>query len=174
MDRNRESYVTYEYKEIQVEKETASFYLDSYECFGWEKDENLPECIAAGRVTLQLKRNRNILTKMELTRLQRNLEACMNEICAMKKAVTDRPTMYALVVGLIGTAFLAGSTFAVTASPPHIVLCIILAIPGFLGWTLPVFLYRSVKRKQIEKLSPFIDQKYEEIYKICEKGHSLL
>ena len=43
MDRNRESYVTYEYKEIQVEKETASFYLDSYECFGWEKDENLPE-----------------------------------------------------------------------------------------------------------------------------------
>jgi len=174
MKKNSEPYVAYEYKEIQVEKETASFYLDSYECFGWEKDENLPENVAGGRVTLRLKRNRNIINKMELTRLQRNFEACMDEIRMMKKAIAEKPTMSAISVGILGTAFLAGSTFAVTADPPHIVLCIILAVPGFLGWFSPIFLYRAFRRKQMEKMLPFIDQKYEEIYKICEKGHSLL
>lgn len=174
MEKNRASYVAYEYKEIQAEKETVSFYLDSYECFGWEKDENLPENIAAGRVELRLKRNRNIINKMELTRLQRNFEACIDEIRIMKKSVTEKPSMYSLIVGIIGTAFMAGSVFAVTASPPHIILCILLAVPGFLGWVLPVYVYRVFKRKQTEKMTPFIDQKYEEIYKICEKGHSLL
>ena len=173
-EKNRESYVAYEYKEIQAEKETVSFYLDSYECFGWEKDENLPENMMAGRVTLRLKRNRNIINKMELTRLQRNFEACVNEIGMMKKSITDKPGMYSLTIGFIGTAFMAGSVFAVTAAPPHIVLSVLLAIPGFLGWVLPIYIYRAVKRKQTEKMTPFIDQKYEEIYKICEKGHSLL
>lgn len=173
-EKNREPYVAYEYKEIQADKETVSFYLDSYECFGWEKDENRPESVTTGRVTLWLKRNRNIINKMELTRLQRNFEACMDEIYAMKKSITDRPSMYSLIVGFIGTAFMAGSVFAVTTSPPHIILCILLAIPAFLGWTLPLFIYRGFKRKQTEKMTPFIDQKYEEIYKICEKGHSLL
>lgn len=174
MEKNRGSYVAYEYKEIQAEKETVSFYLDSYECFGWEKDENLPENMAAGRVTLRLKRNRNIINKMELTRLQRNFEASMNEIRMMKKSITEKPSMYSLIVGIVGTAFMAGSVFAVTSDPPYIILSILLAIPGFLGWILPVYIYRAFKKRQTEKMTPYIDEKYEEIYKICEKGHSLL
>lgn len=174
MEKNRGSYVAYEYKEIQAEKETVSFYLDSYECFGWEKDENLPENMAAGRVTLRLKRNRNIINKMELTRLQRNFEASMNEIRMMKKSITEKPSMYSLIVGIVGTAFMAGSVFAVTSDPPYIILSILLAIPGFLGWILPVYIYRVFKKRQTEKMTPYIDEKYEEIYKICEKGHSLL
>ena len=43
---------------------------------------------------------------------------------------------------------MAGATFAVTAQPPQILLCIILAIPGFLGWILPYFLYKAGVRKQ--------------------------
>ncbi len=172
--KSRQAYRAYEYKEIQTERETVSFFLDSYECFGWEKDENLSERTAAGRVTLGLKRSRNIVNKTELTRLQRNFEVCVDEIRMMKRSVTDKPGMYALSVGIIGTAFMAGSVFAVTAEPPRVPLCILLAIPGFLGWILPVFVYRVFKRKQAEKMTPFIDQKYEEIYKICEKGYSLL
>ena len=69
---------------------------------------------------------------------------------------------------------MAGSTFAVTADPPQILLCIILAIPGFLGWILPCFLYKRGVRKQTEKITPLIEEKYDEIYEICEKGNKLL
>lgn len=77
-------------------------------------------------------------------------------------------------MGILGTAFMAGSTFAVTADPPQILLCIILAIPGFLGWIFPYFLYKRSVRKQTEKITPLIEEKYDEIYEICEKGNKLL
>ena len=50
----------------------------------------------------------------------------------------------------------------------------IFAIPGFLGWILPYFLYKKIVRNQTEKLTPMIEAKYDEIYEICEKGNKLL
>ena len=77
-------------------------------------------------------------------------------------------------MGIIGTAFMAGSVFAVTAEPPRIILSVILAVPAFLGWIIPYFLYKRMVRKQTEKLTPLIEEKQEEIYGICEKGSKLL
>lgn len=121
-----------------------------------------------------MKRNRKITNKTELTRLQRNFEACVGEIQALEKNKTSGATIYAMVCGIIGTAFMAGSTFAVTAQPPHIILCIILAVPGLIGWILPYFLYKRTVWKQTEKMSLLIEEKYDEIYEICEKGNKLL
>lgn len=115
-----------------------------------------------------------MINKMELTRLQRNFEACVKEIDALENAKTSVATMYAIILGIVGTAFMAGSTFAVTAQPPHVILCIILAIPGFLGWIFPYFLYKKIVGKQTERLTPLIEEKYDEIYAICEKGNKLL
>lgn len=178
--RQQKNYVGYEYKEMAADSSMASFLLDGYESFGWEMDENLSgyhktdRTSSQNKVVLRLKRNRKIINKMELTRLQRNFEACVSEIETLEKSKTSAAVMYALVSGMIGTAFMAGSTFAVTGQPPHIILCILLAIPGFVGWILPYFLYRRIVGKQTEKLMPLIEKKYDEIYEICEKGNKLL
>lgn len=178
--RQRKNFVGYEYKEVIAESSRISFLLDGYECFGWELDEKRrentenknPSC--PKKEVIHLKRNRKIINKMELTRLQRNFEACVKEIEALEKSKTSAATIYALVAGIIGAAFMAGSVFAVTAQPPDIILSIILAVPAFVGWIVPYFLYRRVARKQTEKLTPLIEQKYDEIYEICEKGNKLL
>lgn len=176
----QKNFVGYEYKEVIAESSKASFLMDGYENFGWETDENLPGDTKAGKlpnqnkVVIRLKRNRKMINKAELTRLQRNFEACVREIETLEKSKTSPATICALIVAMIGTAFMAGSVFAVTAQPPHVVLCVLFAIPGFLGWILPYFLYQRVVRKQTEKLTPLIEKKYDEIYEICEKGHKLL
>ena len=178
--RQRKNFVGYEYKEITVESSRISFLLDAYECFGWEADEKRTENRESKNLSypkkevLHLKRNRKMINKMELTRLQRNFEACVKEIEALEKSKTSAATIYALVAGIIGTAFMAGSVFAVTAQPPYIILSIILAVPAFVGWIIPYFLYRKIMRKQTERLTPLIEQKYDEIYEICEKGNKLL
>lgn len=178
--KQRKTFMGYEYKEILTESSKASFLLDGYENFGWEPDENLTEnrrdvnSSYQKKVKLHLKRNRKIVNKMELTRLQRHFEACVKEIEVMEKAKTSTATIYALVIGMIGTAFMAGSTFAVTAQTPHLVLSILLAIPGFLGWILPYFVYKRQVVRQTEKMAPLIEAKYDEIYEICEKGNRLL
>ena len=178
--KKQKNYVGYEYKEILADNSMVSLILDGYENFGWEVNENLPEHSTRVKVgnsqktVIRLKRDRKIINKAELTRLQRNFEACVSEIQILEQRKTSAATAYAIILGIIGTAFIAGSVFAVTAQPPYYILCILLAIPGFLGWIFPYFLYRKVVWKQTEKIIPLIEAKYDEIYEICEKGNKLL
>lgn len=173
-------FVGYEYKEITVPVEQIFMYLDCYENFGWISEENACSqekyflMQGHSHATIRLKRDRKIANKMELTRLQRNFEACAHEIEVLERAKTQAPTMWALIVGIIGTAFMAGATFAVVHEPPVIWLCVLLAIPGFIGWIVPYFFFRYMVEEKKKKYNPLIDDKLEEIYKICEKGHSLL
>ena len=170
MAENNNLYVTYEYKKLSVEEEELSMLLDCYESFGWIVDNNIP----FDGTTLNLKRDRKIINKMELTRLQNHFEACLEEIKTLEASKTQKPTIWSLVVGMLGTAFMAGATFAAVATPPIIWLCILLAIPGFIGWSFSYFVYKSILMKEINRVNPFIDVKREEIYEICQKGHSLL
>ncbi|MCM1101109.1 MAG: hypothetical protein NC398_06965 [Acetatifactor muris] len=180
MGRQSHNFVGYEYKEIVAESDRVSLLLDGYESFGWEPDENIPgsgsviHAQARKKAALHLKRNRKIINKAELTRLQRNFEACVGEIDALERAKTSKATVYALVMAVIGTAFMAGSVFAITAPTPYIILSTLLGVPGVIGWILPYFLYRKTVNRQTQKLTPLIEAKYDEIYEICEKGNKLL
>lgn len=174
MEQERKCFVGYEYKEITVSANLVSMYLDCYENFGWIPEEELTDMGKPHHVTIRMKRDRKIINKMELTRLQRNFEACAHDLNKLQKAKTSLATIWALAVGIVGTVFMAGATFAVVHEPPIIWLCVLLAIPGFIGWILPYFVYREVVKKQTEKLQPLIEEKMEEIYQVCEKGHSLL
>lgn len=167
-------YRAWEYREVSLPDSKASFYLDCCENFGWQQDENFPPQVSRGKVVLKLKRDRRILNKTELTRLQRHFEADLAEIATLERSKTTAANLFALLTGLLGTAFMAGSTFAAVADPPIVWLCILLAIPGFGGWIAPVFLYRAARDKKARQVQPFIEAKLEEIYEICEKGHSLL
>lgn len=193
---NSNGYQLYEYKEIVTEGSKASFLLDGYESFGWEIDERLAGYRSAqnmsvgaavsnhipqanhlpnqDKITISLRRNRKIINKVELTRLERHFESCVREIDGLEKSKTSLAKIYALITGIVGTAFMAGSVFAITASTPLVILCIILAIPAFIGWILPYFIYRRTVMKQTNKLTPLIENKYDEIAQIMEKGHKLL
>lgn len=174
LKRGGADFVGYEYKEMTVVSGRAAMYLDGYESFGWQENDPLPNVKAGDKVTLHLRRDRKILNKMELTRLQRNFEASMEEIDLLERSKTAKPSIAALSTGIVGTAFMAGSTFAVTATPPIIWLCVLLAIPGFIGWIAPYFLYQSLVKKRITIVTPLLEQKYDEIYELCQKGSALL
>lgn len=167
-------FVGYEYKKITVPKGQLSMYLDCYECFGWFADEHIAVKNGSFQTELQMKRDRKLINKTELTRLQHHFEACAHEIELLEQSKISVGKRWALAAGGIGTVLIAGSTFAVTHEPPIIWLCVVLAIPGLTGWILPYFLYRLMCQKQAKKVQKFIDEKQEELYEICEKGHSLL
>lgn len=171
---NKTPYVGYEYKEITVRRDQAPMYLDCYENFGWKPVETAAAAGQLHTITLRMKRDRKIVNKMELTRLQRNFEACACEIDKLEQSKTSAATLWALVVGIIGTAFMAGSVFAVTHEPPLYWLCVLLAVPGFLGWILPCFVFRWNVTARTKKLQPIIEAKQEEICELCRKGHDLL
>lgn len=172
--KNNKDFVGFEYKEIVTSSDKVSMYLDGFENFGWEVDEHMGQIQSGEKIRLKLKRDRKILNKVELTRLQRNFEACMEEIDSLEKSIKQTATMRVTIIGIIGTAFMAGSVFAVTNEPPIIWLCVLLAIPAFIGWISPMFIYKNMIRERAKKIAPFIEQKHEEIYELCEKGSNLL
>ena len=98
----------------------------------------------------------------------------MNTIQALKASIHSRATMAALVVAMIGTAFMAGATFAVTAAPPIVWLCVVLAVPGFIGWGGAYFVYKRVSALRAREVEPLIDGKRDEIEETCKKGARLL
>jgi hypothetical protein len=172
--RSGKDYIGYDYKTVITDSDKVSLYLDAYENFGWVPDESMSVRQLIGAVTLKLKRDRKILNKAELTRLQKHFEACMDEIAALENSKALTATIYSIIVGLIGTAFLAGSVFAVTHEPPMILLCIILGLPGLIGWAIPYQLFKYFVKKRAAAVTPLIEQKYDEIHEICEKGSSLI
>ena len=167
-------FIGYDYLTVSADSEKASMYLDAYKNLGWIMDDSLPVKQLGLTVTVKLKRDRKILNKTELTRLQQHLESCLDEITALEHSLTGTATIYSIIIGIIGTAFMAGSVFAVTNEPPLIFLCILLGIPGIIGWALPYRLYKYFAKKRSVEISPLIELKYDEIYEICEKGNALI
>lgn len=170
-------FVIYDYKEFTVERDRFSFLRDGYANFGWEEDDKLAERTLKSsqkKLALCMRRNRKIVNKVELTRLERHFEACVKEIEELESSITASAAMWGTITAVLGTAFMACSVFAVTAQTPLIVPSIVLAIPGFLGWISPRFIYKNIVGKRTIKVTPLIEAKYDEIYGICEKGNKLL
>lgn len=169
MEMPKNGFVAYEYKEIPAGKEQTPFLLDCYESLGWEMDQR----IDTGK-SITLRRNRKLINHMELTRLQHHLEACLKNIETLEASKSAKATTGALITGILGTAFVTGSVFCVVASPPIIWLCILLAVPGFALWAYAPLLHKRLVAQRTKTADELIENKYNEIYEICEKGSKLL
>ena len=171
-NKSENNFVGYEYKDLTVKREMESVYVDGYRNFGWILEDTAASGQNLATVTMKLKRDRKICNKAELTRLQRQFEACAGEIEGMERSKTTTPSIAAFTIGIIGTAFMGLSTFSYLNG--MLPLMIIFAVPGFLGWILPYFCYNGLRRSRTARLAPLIDKKYDEIYAVCEKGNGLL
>ena len=170
----KSSFVGYEYYEVAVKRRVVSLYADGYKNFGWklEGTEEQPGKQPVDTITMKFKRDRKICNKTELTRLQHNFDACVSEILSLELSKSVKASIAAFAIGIVGTAFMTGAVFAVIAG--NILPGIILAIPACIGFVLPYFLYRCMEKKKTTQVEPLIDLKYEELYTVCEKAHSLL
>lgn len=166
------TYVGYEYTNITVKRSIANLYRDSYENFGYELESTGEVLGKIDSVSMKFKRDRKIKNKPELIRLQRKFDACANDIISLEASKYMFASVLAYIIGIVGTAFMTGSVFCATAG--MVLPCIILAIPAFIGWILPYFVYKNTVRKKTEEVTGFIEEKYDEIYEICEKAYGLV
>ena len=84
IEKDNHDYIGYDYYSMKVDKQKVSMYIDYYESFGWTLEDHdiYKEEISKGN--LHFKRERKIMNKVELTRLQRQLEDCLNQIQASR------------------------------------------------------------------------------------------
>lgn len=170
--KNENNFIGYEYKDVTVSRDMESVYADGYHNFGWALEETTLSMNNIFSVVMKFKRDRKTSNKTELTRLQHQFDACVAEIKTLERSKDIGASAVAYFIGVVGTAFMAGSVFAYLGS--MLPLSIIFAIPGFVGWIIPYFCYCTIQRKKTTKAAPLISQKYDEIYEVCEKANGLL
>ena len=170
--KNGADYIGYEYKEVVADRDKEGVYADGYPNFGWVQEKSPQSIFGFSTVNLKFKRNRKILNKAELTRLQRQFESNVAEIEKLEQSKTTKAIIVAFTIGILGAAAMAGAVFAFLAN--IIPLCIVLAVPAFIGWAVPYFMYIKLTNKRVEAIKPLIEQQYDSIYEVCEKAHNLL
>ena len=171
--RNENGFVGYERQKVTVKHgDTERLYIDNYKNFGWTFEGYEPSVQDVMGTTLVFKRDRKILNKAELTRLQRQFDSGIKEIEKLEFSKALNASVLAYGIGIIGAGFTVGAVFAFLGSLT--VLGIILAIPALVGWVIPYFCYNRALKSKTEKITPLIERQFDEIYEVCEKGSRLI
>ena len=164
-----QGFVAYEYISVTAYESMESLYRDCYKNFGWLLEGYNT---TLGGTTLRFKRNRRMKNRSEVCNLQRKCESALKNIEKLEDSKNTKGIGMALASGLIGTAFMAGATFCFLGG--FIAACVVLAIPGFVGWGLAYPLFKKYIESSTQKITPQIDTQYDAIYDICEQASALL
>jgi hypothetical protein len=164
-------FVGYEYKNISVPSLDEGLYVDSYRAFGWSL-ESAEQDKLSNSVVLKFKRDRQIRNKAELSRLQRQFDSYAMQVRNLESEPKNRARIFALSVGLIGCAFLAGAMFSYLGG--FIVAMVLLAIPGFLLWLVAYPVFSRVLAGRTQKNAPQVDATYDAVYETAKKASQLL
>ena len=98
----------------------------------------------------------------------------VQQLAAVCGFTLDLTALQEQLMGLAGTVFMGGSTFAITAAEPIVWLCAVLAVPGFILWGAAYPLYRYVQKRRAQEVQPLVEGKLDEMYEVCEKASRLL
>ena len=171
MTNQENGFVGFEYLEVPAKRTMESLYVDSYRSFGWAYEGTFAQ-EGNGGVRIKFKRDRRIRNKAELTRLQRQFEACAREIEALERSKTSAASIAAVTIGPGGGGVLGGSRGG--HFDGKVALMVVLGVPGFLGWIAPYFCYRKMRLRRDAQVAPIIEEKNDEIYTVCQQGFRLL
>lgn len=186
--RNSETkdFVAYEYLSLNVKSEKEPLYIDCYENFGWILINNTPLVDKEDYyinnsnvnnnklVNLKFKRDRKIKNKIKLQSLQRKLEVALKELEKLEREPVIEGATYSMIVGVIGTIFMALSVFAITANNPFIIAGILCGIVGIVGWVIPYFIFLKIKGNKTKENTVLIEEQYNTIYDSCEQAKKLI
>lgn len=163
--------VMYEYKTVTIKNDMVPLYNDGYKSFGWEKEGVHNSLGDFETVTIRFKRNRRIANRTKLNELQNQFDACAEEIERLEKSKNTVPAVTALIIGLAGTLLMGGAFYLAVSG--KVALGAVMAIPGAVLWGAPYGVYRKQSKHKASKVTPKIDQKYDELYDICEQARVL-
>ncbi|MDF2800853.1 MAG: hypothetical protein K0S61_756 [Anaerocolumna sp.] len=162
-------FTMYEYLDVNIIPNLAELCSDCYSELGWQVVNTNS---GINSVALKLKRDRKIKNRTALYELQRNLEDALIMIERLEKLKLARPIGISLGIGLLGTALVALSVFAVTGYLSQLLAAS--AIPGFICWGAAYFLYKKLIKMSTAKINPMIDKYYDIIFEACGKAKQLL
>jgi len=162
-------FIAHEYTTVRAPRDLARLYEDTYRAFGWTVTD---EHTVPGSTEFKLKRDRSIRTRSAIAELERKAQRSLTTIGRLSNSPRTFAMTSAIAIGLIGTAFLAGSVFTLLGG--FIVASIALGVVGLLGWAGGAASYLLVRNRRTAKIAARIDAEYRTVYECAEQATRLL
>lgn len=164
--------VVYEHTGLRVPRHLETVYRDTAPQFGWDIDAVETGAGISGHSTLRLKRDRRLRNRPMTLELERANRSALTAIDALERSRTSIPRTIAITIGIIGSAFLAGSIFLLEGD--FLVASIALGTIGLLGWLAGWFSFNKSKSARAPKVDAAIDRQYDIVYDTAQRAAALL
>ena len=197
---NKKNFVVYEYKNVNVKRDSAGMHIDCMENFGWSLIEDdgydfqallsnlnpvnlgrniadAAQCFgetadASPTITLKFKRDRRIENKQQLDKLEKEYEEALSAINKIERKNSAQTMGVSLGTGIIGAVFVGLSVYSFISS--NIVLGTLFAVVGAAGWAIGFFSNQKVGKKKSVQSGPQVQEQLGIAYNACEQAHALL
>lgn len=176
-----DEYTAYEYASARIPQDFEPLFRDTYAGFGWTMESTAANSASSvplaphskpSSVTLQLKRDRNIKNRELVRTLQDDADVALTTIFTLERSKTSRAMIVAITIGIIGTACMAGSVFAMNAGLA--VLSVALGALGLFGWIGGGLSYREVKHRRTRQVTPLIENSLDALHEASSQAAHLL
>ena len=171
-----EEAITFDYKSTKVKREMETLVTDVYENLGWELTSSNTAEGSPFDVILSFKRNRKINNKINLLKLQQQIDLALNEIQVFQRKRKNAGIVTGISVGTIGVlAFGGGLSMTMCLSGIGFLIGgIALGIAGvgigLFGW----WLAKKVKKVRSENITPIIESQLDNLSELCETAQKML
>lgn len=188
------SFIAWEYADINVNRNHAPLYTDCYQNFGWILIEQCarhytpdvpaynvttihnPSAPATGNdhemVKLKFKRDSRLPNKIQLEQLQRKCESALSSIQHLENTKSAYFMGSTIGFGGVGALFLGLSIFNFVSA--NIPLCMLFTIISLVGWAMAYYFFAKVQPNKNAQITPRIQEQFEIIYQTCEQANTLL
>lgn len=167
------TFVAYDYLTIAAPRELESLHADTYRNFGWDLESRAFDPRRPGTVVLKLKRDRRVKNRAAVMELQRRCAAALDSIAQLERSKSAAALQVSLGFGIVGSALMAVSVFAITDWDLP-ALTVIAGALGLLGWTAGYFSHARVQARRAATVAPLIDEQYDVVYATSEEAATLL
>ena len=194
MNINKNEFIAWEYVDVNVKRNNATLYTDSYENFGWilieQCEINYAPNVSVSNVQLsdytptsttrneneivklKFKRDSKLPNRIELDQLQQKCEEALSSVQKLEDKKAAHFMGPIIGFGIVGALFLILSILNFVSA--NIILCVLSAVFSIIGWVAAYVAFAKVYPKKNAKFNPRINEQFETIYRTCEQANALL
>lgn len=169
------SFTAREYATVRIPARHEQLHRDTYRAFGWTVEAWRGPAAsfvpATSTSILKLTRDRALRGRQALGEFQRQAEGALLRIDALERSRSVRATLVAVILGLVGAAFLAGSVLLLDSGPS--IVAVGLGINGLGLWALAWPASRLTAARRAKRVAPLLDREYDTVYDACERASAL-
>lgn len=168
-----DGYRSFEYARTVVKNELAQAACDCYEALGFELTDQR-SAIPGGPATLSFRRNRKVLWKAQLAKMQCAMDDTLATIAHLEAEKTRKASGQAIAIGVVSALIFGIGLCCAMVWTSLMVPGIVVGVLGIAGCIFAWLHYRKVYETESARINPQIEEAYDRLATQRKEAQAIL